>query len=203
MELTEGTLLLSRELSDLDRAVIEFCSVLDECGIDYVIVSGYVAILTGRSRSTEDIDIILERMSASKLDKLAHSLDEHGYWGMAMPLTDLSEMLSSDDRLRVAEEDQFYPNFEIWLASNDVERKALSTSIVAALGGAELAISSIELQIAYKLRLAQASGDVSGKDFEDALHLYLTFEDELNTEKLERYVSDLGVSDHYARLRGI
>lgn len=203
MELTEGTLLLSRELSDLDQAVIEFCSVLDECGIDYVIVSGYVAILTGRSRSTEDIDIILERMSASKLDKLAHSLDEHGYWGMAMPLTDLSEMLSSDDRLRVAEEDQFYPNFEIWLASNDVERKALSTSIVAALGGAELAISSIELQIAYKLRLAQASGDVSGKDFEDALHLYLTFEDELNTEKLERYVSDLGVSDHYARLRGI
>ena len=204
MELTEGTLMLSRELSELDRAVIEFCSVLDECGIDHVIVSGYVAILTGRSRATEDIDIILEpRLSASELEKLAHSLDENGYWGMAMPLADLPEMLTSDDRIRVAEEDQFYPNFEIWLASNDVERIALSTSIFAELGGARLAISSIELQIAYKLRLAQASGAVSGKDFEDALHLYLTFEDELNTEKLERCVNDLGVSNHYARLRGI
>jgi hypothetical protein len=42
MELTDETLALSREQSVLDDEVIEFTEVLDDCGVDYVIVSGYV-----------------------------------------------------------------------------------------------------------------------------------------------------------------
>lgn len=60
-----------------------------------------------------------------------------------------------------------------------------------------------EVVIAYKLRLAQAADSLSGKDFEDALHLYLTFEERFNTEQLEAYLKELGVEDYCAELRGV
>jgi len=66
-----------------------------------------------------------------------------------------------------------------------------------------LELHPLELQIAYKLRLAQAADSLSGKDFEDALHLYLTFEERFNTEQLEIYVNGLGVEDYYAELTGV
>ncbi|MFC7174476.1 hypothetical protein ACFR97_16880 [Haloplanus litoreus] len=86
-----------------------------------------------------------------------------------MPLDDFVAMLSDGDRLRVAEDGEMYPNFEVWLASNGLEREALSTAITAEVDEHEISISSIELQIAYKLRLAKGGGTTNCKDFEDAL----------------------------------
>lgn len=63
MEFDGDTLVIDRTPSELDEMVLEFTEILDEDDIDYVIVSGYVAILTGRSRATEDIDIVIERLS--------------------------------------------------------------------------------------------------------------------------------------------
>lgn len=203
MELSDDRLTLTRELSALDRDVIEFTAVLDDQEIEYIIVSGYVVILTGRSRSTEDIDIVLESLSESELSRLATRLKTEGYWGMRMPLDDLVTMLRGGDRLRIADEGALYPNFEIWLVSNDLEREALATAITADIGGNEIAISSIELQVAYKLRLAMGAETMDGKDFEDALHLYLTFGEELKGERLESYVERLGVEEYYAELRRI
>ena len=59
-DLDGDTLSLSRTLSDDDEDVIEFTEVLSACDVDYVIVSGYVAILTGRSRATEDVVVVLQ-----------------------------------------------------------------------------------------------------------------------------------------------
>lgn len=202
MDLSDGRLTLSRELSTLDRDVVEFTSILDDHGVEYVIVSGYVSILTGRSRGTEDIDIILEPLDADELSALADRFERAGYWGMAMPLDRLPDMLPEGERLRIAEDGVMIPNFEVWLASNELEREALTTSITAKIGDATVSISGIELQIAYKLQLTQAAGSTSGKDFEDALHLYLTLEDQLNTDRLETYVQELAVEDYYDQLRG-
>lgn len=201
MELNKDRLQVSRELSELDEEVVEFVGVLEDCNIDYVIVSGYVAILTGRSRATEDIDIVLEPLDQQTTEDLVETLTERGYWGMAMPLDEMYSMLSSGDRIRVAEEGEMIPNFEVWFAKNEVEREALNEAISAELDGAQLNISPLELQIAYKLRLAQHAGSTSGKDFEDALHLYETFEESLNTKQLEEYVTDLGVEDYYDQLK--
>lgn len=203
MELSDDRLTVSRQLSELDCDVMSFTAILDDVGIDYVIVSGYVAILTGRSRLTEDVDIILERLAEPEIESLADRLEDAGYWGMAMPLARMSEMLTRDDRFRIAEEGEMFPNFEVWLASNEIEREALSTAITAAVGDSELSISSIELQIAYKLQLAKRTGTTDGKDFEDALHLYLTFEGQFKGPQLESYVEQLGVEDYYDELRRI
>lgn len=203
MELTSDTLTISRELSALDRDVLAFTRVLDDCGVDYVIVSGYVAILTGRSRSTEDVDVILESLSKSETTKLVTTLKDRDYWGMAMPLDEMYSTLGEGDRIRIAEEGQMYPNFETWFVSNDVEREALSNPLTVEFDEGRISVSPLELQLAYKLRLAQAADSLSGKDFEDALHLYLTFEGRFNTEQLERYVTALGVEEYYAELRGV
>ncbi|MFC4407887.1 hypothetical protein [Haloarchaeobius iranensis] len=203
MELNNDALTISRTPSDLDRDVLEFTQVLDSCAVDYVIVSGYVAILTGRSRATEDIPIIIEPLSESATEQLVAELDAAGYWGMAMPLDEMHSMLNEGSRIRIAEDGAMYPNFETWFVSNDVEREAISNALTVELGESEIRISPIELQIAYKLRLAQAAGTKTGKDFEDALHLYLTFEEQFNREKLVQYVEELGVEDHYAELKRV
>jgi len=71
------------------------------------------------------------------------------------------------------------------------------------LNDSQIQISPIELQIAYKLRLAQQAGTLDGKDFEDALHLYLTFEEQFKGKELEAYVRELGVEESYAELRRV
>ena len=203
MELSDHTLTISRELSALDKDVLAFTEILDDCDVNYVIVSGYVAILTGRSRSTEDIDIILESLSETATEQLVATLKEQGYWGMAMPLDEMYSMLSEGSRIRIAEEGAMYPNFETWFVSNDVEREALSNPVAVTFDEGQIEISPLELQIAYKLQLAQAADSLSGKDFEDALHLYLTFEERFKTEQLDLYVNELGVEEYYAELKRV
>ncbi|WP_241659193.1 hypothetical protein [Halorubrum salsamenti] len=117
-----------------------------------------------------------------------------------MPLDEMYSMLSEGSRIRIAEDGEMYPNFETWFVSNDVEREALSNPLTVTFDEDQIDISPLELQIAYKLRLAQAADSLSGKDFEDALHLYLTFEERFNMEQLETYVNELGVEDYYAEL---
>jgi hypothetical protein len=195
MEYDGDTLVIDRTPSELDEMVLEFTEILDEVDVEYVIVSGYVAILTGRSRATEDIDIVTERLSEERTTALAERLREAGYWGATMPLDELFETLSDNVRQRVAEEGTMIPNVELWFAKNDYEQTALADPLVANVADREIAISPFELQIAYKLFLG------AEKDFEDALHLYQVFEEQLDEDRLRRYVTELEVTDAYDELR--
>jgi hypothetical protein len=76
------------------------------------------------------------------------------------------------------------------------DRIALSNALLVVLDDREIRVSPPELQIAYKLYLG------SEKDFEDALHLYHLFGEQLETSALETYVEELGVEDRYDELRG-
>ncbi len=51
----DDVIILHRDLTELDLFLKQFLDVLkNHC--DYVVVSGYVSITTGRTRGTEDID---------------------------------------------------------------------------------------------------------------------------------------------------
>ena len=130
-------------------------------------MSGYVAILTGRSRATEDIDTIIEPLSSKGARDLASRLRDEGYWGATAPLEDLHEMLADGLRVRVAEDGRMTPNFELWFPKNEYDRRALEEPLVARIDGHEVNVGPLEQQIAYKLFLG------TEKDFEDSLHLYL------------------------------
>lgn len=192
IELVDDTLVVDRAPNALDELAIRFTELLDELGIDHVYVSGYVAVLAGRSRATEDIDVLLERVDAATIESLVDRLDAAGFWGPAMPLDRMAELL--EDNIWVAVDGEMVPHLEVKYVDDRFDRASLADRLTAQIGGAELPVGPFELQIVYKLWLGTQT------DFEDALHLYTLFEESLSIADLERWIDDLGVEEAYERL---
>ncbi len=195
IDLRDGVLEVQREPNDLDELAVEVSSVLSWLDIDHAFVAGYVAILAGRSRSTEDIAAILEPLSEARAAALADELRDAGFWGSAMPLDELSSMLADGSNIRVAREGEMIPNVELKYATDQFDRESLDNAITACVGDSSLPIGPLELQIAYKLYVN------TQKDFEDAAHLYILFGETLSHPELERWVSELEVTEAYDRLQ--
>lgn len=194
MEFEEDAILIEKEPSELDELVLDVTDILDDLDIGYAVVSGYVAVLLGRSRATEDIDVITESFSETTADQLAKRLREAGYWGSAMPLDSMHEILSDGSIIRVAEDGHRVPNVELKFATDRYDRTSLENTIPVRLNDRELRAGELELQIVYKLYLG------SEKDFEDAVYLYELAGPTLNTRKLEEHARDLGVEQEYDQL---
>lgn len=195
IELRNGTLVVEREPNQLDELAIEFSHVLDRFNIGYAYIAGYVSILAGRARSTEDVDVLIEPIDDETADELAAALDEAGFWGPAMPLTSMYEMLDNGDNIWVAPKDQITPHLEVKFTRDEFDRASLENAITARLGNEEISIGPLELQIAYKLHLG------AKRDIEDSVHLYALFEETLSVLRLEEWVRKLDVEDEYERLK--
>lgn len=178
----------NKVFSKLDIFVIDFINVLKKY-VDYVVVSGYVSILFGRSRGTEDIDILIKKIDIDTFTKLHQELIEKKYWFLnAESSKELYEML--DDRLaiRVALKDAVIPNIEIKFVKSELDMVSLNEHNVVKIGRQSINISPIELQIAFKLYLG------SDKDIEDAVYLYDIFLEHLDKAKLKQYMNVLEVN---------
>ncbi|MBP1987538.1 hypothetical protein [Halolamina salifodinae] len=195
IELRGGTLLVDREPNHLDELAMEFSEILYEFDIEHVYVAGYVSILAGRARSTEDVVVLIEKTDETRIERLATRLDEERFWGAAMPLSSMYEMLSHGDNLWVAPQDQVTPHLEVKFVGDEFDRASLANAITAKIGGHSIPIGPLELQIAYKLYLG------AQKDLEDAVHLYTLFEQSLSVARLEEWVRRLGVESEYDRLK--
>lgn len=192
---TDEKIVAERPPSPLDELILDVAEILETNDVQYVVVSGYVAVLFGRSRSTEDIDVLTEQFDREIADSVTTDLQETGYWGPAMPLDDLYETVSDGLPIRIAESGNRIPNVELKFVSDEYDRLSLSDTIEVDFDGRSLQIVTPELQVAYKLGMS------AERDFEDATHLYQTVQRSLNTTKLESYVEQLGVEDGYERLR--
>jgi len=195
IELTDDELVVEREPNELDELAIEFSRLLDDLDVRHVFVAGYLAILTGRSRATEDVDVLIERLDEERISELVDHLLEEGMWGPAMPLEDMYAMLSEGDNIWVAPDGQVIPHVEAKFVRDEADRASLANAITARVGGARLPVGPLELQIPYKLYLG------AQKAIEDAAHLHALFEENLREPELERWVTKLDVEDEYERLR--
>lgn len=195
IELRGETLVVERSPNDLDSLAIGFHRILADLDIAHVFVSGYVAILAGRSRSTQDIDVLVEPLEKETVDRLVERLNEEGYWGASMPLDSMYEMFTNRDLVWIAPEDDVIPHLEVKVVEDEFDRESLRNSITASIGDAHLPIGPLELQIAYKLYL----GDKTS--FEDAVHLYTLLEESLRPSDLEHWVERLSVEVDYERLQ--
>ncbi|MCD6215697.1 MAG: hypothetical protein J7J92_01325, partial [Candidatus Aenigmarchaeota archaeon] len=63
---SKGKIQIEKRLNSLDKFALNFSSILKKLNIKYVLISGYVSILFGRARSSEDIDLIIEKLDAEK-----------------------------------------------------------------------------------------------------------------------------------------
>lgn len=191
----DGALIVEREPNELDDLAMAFTAILDALQVRHVYVAGYVAILTGRSRATEDVDVLIERLEEPDISRLVDRLQDEGMWGPAMPLADTYEMLAKGEPIWVAPDEQVIPHIEAKFVRDETDRASLRNAISAHIAGSELPIAPLEVGIAYKLYLGTRT------DFEDAVHLYTLFGETLRTEELERWVRKLGVESEYEQLR--
>lgn len=200
MELNDGVLTIEKEVSTLDERTFEFLDVLESVGIDYVVVSGYLLLLTGRNRMTEDVDVILAVSRRSELEAFAGRLAENGYVATPPPIERLAEFIQ-DSHVDVSKEGTRVPSFDLSLADTEIERLALEDSLTVAFAGRTIPVCPLEQQIAYKLYLAGDPREWKGTDFEDALHLYRVFGEQLNREEIEAYVHELDAEVAWDELR--
>jgi hypothetical protein len=168
----------------LDRFCTEFCRIVEK-HCNYIIVSGFLAISSGRVRSTEDIDMIIPRLSKRDFGRLHDDLNKGGF--ICMQSGDASviyEYLADKTNVRYTYMDKPVPEMELKFAKDALDDYQLSTRKKIALTGLDVYFSSIEMNIAFKEEYLK-----SDKDMEDARHLRLVFSDEINEEEIRRIKS--------------
>jgi len=74
MRFAPGRISLSKELNDLDRLALDFSTILRRQKVRHVFVAGYIAILFGRSRVSEDIDVLMEEVPPERFRTLWKAL---------------------------------------------------------------------------------------------------------------------------------
>lgn len=174
---------LDRELSELDNFVIKFIKLLK----NYVIVSGYVSILLGRTRATEDVDLLVPKMEKHDFISFWRKVHDEGFWCINTSNADEAFDILNEHAIRFAKKEKPVPNIEFKVIKNDLDKFSYDNRIKVILAFENLYISPIELQIAYKLFLG------SEKDIEDARHIYSLLKDKINKEELISSLETLGV----------
>ncbi len=180
------TLHLDKVLNELDLFVLDFISIVEKY-VDYVIISGYVSILLGRSRATEDIDIFIRPFSKEQFLKFYADLLHHKYWCLnGEDQDELFAYLQEGLALRFAQHQQTIPNFEVKFTKKYLDEASFTDRITVQTDKGNLFISSLERQIAFKRYYLK-----SEKDLEDANHIEKVFKDYINSSLVSLYKNEI------------
>jgi len=194
---------LGRELSNLDKFVLKFTNILEKHTY-YVIVSGYVSILLGRSRATEDIDLLVPQIEFEKFKELWEELGNNNFECINTSKLEESFDMLKEHAIRFIEKGKPTPNIEFKVMKTDLDKYSFDHKITVFLNGTTLKISPLELQIAYKLFLAAEGLDEelkADKDIEDARYLYQLFKEKLNKEEFMIFINKLNVKNKLKYLK--
>jgi len=189
-----GTTLImeERHLSDLDLFVCRVLDMLTPC-TPYVIVSGYVAILFGRTRSTEDVDLLIPVCDGAAFRQIHDRLLGQGYEFLnAKDSSGLHAILASGSGIRLCEKDAFIPTIELKFISGEPDAYSFKNRIPLTIEGRTFWIGPLEMQIAYTSWLG------SGKDSEDAISIREISRDFIDEDLLREFCSSFGVNDEPA-----
>ena len=190
INLKKKEIILNKSINELDKFVLDFCSNLE----DYVLVSGYVSILFGRSRATEDVDLLISKMPLEKFKKIWSMLDENGFECINTSNVEDAFKMLDEHAIRFCRKGKPIPNMEFKKSSNEVHEYSLQNKIKVKLKEDFLFISPIEMQIAYKLMLGKGGNE---KDIEDAKHLYELFKENINKEELFNLINKFSVEGQF------
>ena len=182
MELKDNILKLDKELNELDKFVIKFKKIIEKY-TDYVIISGYVSILLGRARATEDIDIFIKELNRKTLNELYKELKKTNFWCLnTEDEEEIYNYLKDGLGVRFAKSKETIPNMEVKFALKPLQKESFNDRILIVMGKEELKISSLERQIAFKKYYLK-----SDKDIEDANHIERLFNEKIDYNKVKLY----------------
>ncbi|OGY49369.1 MAG: hypothetical protein A3D39_03475 [Candidatus Buchananbacteria bacterium RIFCSPHIGHO2_02_FULL_39_17] len=175
-------IVLEKPLSELDQLVLRFVNIVQKY-TSYVIISGYVAILLGRSRGTEDVDLFVKKMSFEDFMLFYTDLKNEGFWCLnADDVKEIYSYLVDGLAVRFAINGETIPNFEVKFALKPIQLVTFDDCIEVVTEQGVIIISSLERQIAFKRYYL-----MSDKDLEDAKHVEEVFKGHIDVEKIKKY----------------
>ena len=164
------------------KFIKEFVKVVEKVGINYIIVSGFVVIAHGRSRGTEDIDMIIDKISEEKFTELHSELDKAGFEALqGDEVGDLFEHLEENLSVRYAWKGEYLPNMELKFVKDAVDEDQMKNRTKLPLTELDFFFSTIETNIAFKEELLK-----SQKDIGDAEHLRAIYGDKVDEKEINR-----------------
>jgi len=189
-EIKEGTIVINRELTNLDIFLKDFIDILKKY-FDYLVVSGFVSISTGRVRGTEDIDVLVEVNDNAKFMRMFEELLEKDFWCyQADEPKEAYEYVKKLNNIRFARKNELFPNIEF--VPINVSKKAKYYEFTRPqkirVDEFEFKIPPIEFEILYKEIVLAGK-----KDIEDARHLRIVYKDEIDESKIEDFASQFQV----------
>ncbi len=163
----------------LDDFCIKFCSIIDK-HCKYIIVSGFVAISSGRSRATEDIDMIIEKLDFERFKRLHQDLIKGGFTCMQSDSEEeIFDYLKDKIAVRYTLRNQPLPEMEIKFVKDDLDEFQIRTRTKLPLTGLDVWFSSIDMNIAFKEELLK-----SEKDLKDAEHLRKIYAEQISEDNI-------------------
>ena len=166
----------------LDEFAEQFCDIVNK-HCKYIVCSGFVAIAHGRTRGTEDIDMIVEKLNKEQFINLHKDLIKGGFVCIQSDSADsiYVDYLSNGDSVRYVTQDKnfFPPEMEIKFAKDELDNEQLNSRTKLPLTKLDIYFSSIEGNIAFKEELLK-----SQKDLEDAKHLRIIYEGKFDEDKI-------------------
>ena len=186
--LEQDTIIIQRDLTGLDLFLKKFLNILKKHS-DYLVVSGFVSISTGRTRGTEDIDVLVPVMEKERFTNLFNDLNKNGFWCYQGDNSkEVYGYIKDLNNIRFARTNEIFPNIEF--ISFDRTKKAkyfeFSHPQKIKISDFEFKIPPIEFEILYKEMILKGK-----KDIEDAKHLRTFFSEIIKEEKFKEYESTI------------
>ena len=181
-ELKNDTLIINRDLTELDFFVRDFLEILKK-HFDYLIVSGFVSISTGRTRATEDVDMLIMKPSKENFEKLFKDLEKNNFWCyQGDHFEEVWDYVDNMQSIRFARKNQMFPNMEVIFIDESKKAKyyEFTHSQKIQIKNFVFKIPPLEFEILYKEIVLAGE-----KDLQDARHLRTLFNDILNEDKFK------------------
>ena len=192
--LDKNTIKLDKELNELDKITIGFTARLNKAKIKYTIISGYVAVVFGRNRASEDVDIFIEKIDGKKFSDLWKELEKEFECINSEDKEEVfNDFLKAGSAVRFARKDRFIPNIEVKFPKTEIDVWGIKNRKKLILNNSEMFINPLESQIPFKLFLG------SEKDIEDAKYLYNIFKDNLDMDLLEQFSRNLNIEASFRK----
>lgn len=176
---------MKREVDDktiLDKFTEEFCSIV-EAHCKYFICSGFSAIASGRSRGTEDIDMVIENLSKENFFKFHYDLIEKGFECIqSNKVEDVWNYLNDELSVRYVKKGEYLPEMEIHFAKDYLDEIQLNQRVKMPFTKLNIYFAPLEGNIAFKEELLK-----SDKDIEDARHLRIIYKGEFDENKINKF----------------
>ena len=132
------------------KFTFDFVRILEKYA-DYAIISGYISILLGRSRATEDVDIFIKRISKDKFKDMYEELVKGGFWCLNSDNENtIFDYINERVAIRFAKGKIPLPNIKVKFPKDELDEDVFNDLLTVKLPDGEMKISSLERHIAFK-----------------------------------------------------